>query len=324
VHRADYVIKRGFFALVTIFVAITINFFLFRVLPGNAVTNLARVPQSSPQLRHALTVQFGLDKPKWEQYFIYLKQLLHGNMGVSFAVQQPVSHLLLTDLRNTIPMVTVGTLAAVVVGVFTGVLSAWRRGSAPDHISTNLAIFFYAFPTQWLGMMLLILFAGVGLPVAGMVNPNAGVFYSEPFWQHLGDIGQHMILPAATLMLTAYGSYTLVVRSSLLETLGEDYVLTARAKGLPVRRIVWRHAVRNALLPMVTLIALDLGYIVGGAVLIEVIFSWPGIGESMYTAITQRDYPMLQGGFLILTVSVIALNFLSDLVYFRLDPRISQ
>jgi ABC-type dipeptide/oligopeptide/nickel transport system permease component len=321
VYRADFVIKRGFFAVVTVFVAITINFFLFRVLPGNAVTDLARVPQSSPQLRHALTVEFGLDKPKWEQYLIYLKELLHGNMGISFANQQPVSHLLLTDLKNTIPMVTVGTLAAVVIGVFTGVLSAWRRGSPPDHISTNLAIFAYAFPTQWLGMMLLILFAGV-LPSAGMTNPF--LFGPEPFWQHLGDVGQHMILPAATLMLTAYGSYTLVVRSSLLETLGEDYVLTARAKGLPVRRIIWRHAVRNALLPVVTLIALDLGYIVGGAVLIEVIFSWPGIGQAMFTAISQRDYPMLQGGFLILTVAVIALNFLSDLVYFRLDPRISQ
>jgi len=321
VYRADFVIKRGFFALMTVFVAITINFFLFRVLPGNAVTDLARVPQSSSQLRHALIVQFGLDKPKWEQYFIYLKQLLHGNMGISFANQQPVSHLLLTDLKNTIPMVTVGTLAAVVIGVFTGVLSAWRRGSPPDHISTNLAIFAYAFPTQWLGMMLLILFAGV-LPSAGMTNPF--LFGPEPFWQHLGDVGQHMILPAATLMLTAYGSYTLVVRSSLLETLGEDYVLTARAKGLPVRRIVWRHAVRNALLPVVTLIALDLGYIVGGAVLIEVIFSWPGIGQSMFTAITQRDYPMLQGGFLILAVSVVVLNLLADLAYFKLDPRISE
>jgi ABC-type dipeptide/oligopeptide/nickel transport system permease component len=133
-----------------------------------------------------------------------------------------------------------------------------------------------------------------------------------------------MILPALTLVLTAYGSYTLVVRTSVLETLGEDYVLTARAKGLPVRRIVWRHAVRNALLPMVTLIALDFGYIVGGALLIEVIFSWPGIGLAMYNAVTQRDYPMLQGGFLILTVSVIVLNFVSDLVYFRLDPRITQ
>jgi len=155
-----------------------------------------------------------------------------------------------------------------------------------------------------------------------MINPF--LFGPEPFWQHLGDVGTHMILPAATLMLTAYGSYTLVVRSSMLETLGEDYVLTARAKGLPPRRIVWRHALRNALLPMVTLIALELGYIVGGVLLIEVIFSWPGIGDAMYTAISQRDYPMLQGGFLILTVAVIVLNFVADLLYFRLDPRITS
>ncbi len=316
----DYVIKRGFFALVTIFVAITMNFFLFRVLPGSAVTDLARVPHASPQLQHALTVEFGLDKPKWLQYLIYLKNLAHGNLGVSFANQQPVRHLLLADLRNTIPMVTAGTVAAIAVGVFSGVLSAWRRGSPPDHASTSLAIFAYAFPTQWLGLMLLIVFAGV-LPAGGMSNPF--LFGPEPFWQHLGDVGTHMILPAATLMLTAYGSYTLVVRSSLLETLGEDYVLTARAKGLPVRSIVWRHAVRNALLPMVTLVALEVGYIVGGALLVEVIFSWPGIGDAMYTAIGQRDYPMLQGGFLILTISVIALNFLADLVYFRLDPRIT-
>ena len=168
--------------------------------------------------------------------------------------------------------------------------------------------------------MLLILFAGI-LPAGGMSDPF--LFTAEPFWQHLGDIAKHMILPAATLMLTAFGSYTLVVRSSMLETLGEDYVLTARAKGLPVRRIVWRHAVRNALLPMVTLIALELGFIVGGALLVEVIFSWPGIGLAMYSAIGQRDYPMLQGGFLILTVSVILLNFVADLLYFRLDPRIS-
>ncbi len=318
---ADYVVKRGFFALVTIFVAITINFFLFRVLPGSAVTDLARVPHASPQLRHALTVEFGLDKPKWLQYLLYLQNLAHGNMGISFANQQPVTHLLVADLNNTIPMVTVGTLLAIVVGVFTGVLSAWRRGSPPDHISTNLAIFAYAFPTQWLGLMLLILFAGL-LPAGGMTNQF--LFGPEPFWQHLGDVGTHMILPAATLMLTAYGSYTLVVRSSMLETLGEDYILTARAKGLPPRRIVWRHALRNALLPMVTLIALELGYIVGGVLLIEVIFSWPGIGDAMYTAIGQRDYPMLQGGFLILTVSVIVLNFVADLLYFRLDPRITS
>jgi len=321
VRRADYVIKRAFFALVTIFVAITLNFFLFRVLPGTAVTDLARVPHAGAQLRHALTVEFGLNKPKWEQYLIYLKELAHGNMGVSFLAQQPVSQLLLTDLKNTIPMVTVGTVISIIVGVCTGVLAAWRRGSVADHISTNAAIFAYAFPTQWLGLMLLVLLSGY-LPSAGMTWPF--LFSPEPFWQHLADVGQHMVLPALTLVLTAYGSYTLVVRTSVLETFGEDYVLTARAKGLPVRRIVWRHAVRNALLPMVTMIALDFGYIVGGALLIEVIFSWPGIGLAMYNAVTERDYPMLQGGFLILTISVIVLNFVSDLVYFRLDPRITE
>jgi ABC-type dipeptide/oligopeptide/nickel transport system permease component len=320
-RRADYVIKRAVFALITIFVAITLNFFLFRVLPGNSVTDLARVPHAGAQLKHALTVQFGLDKPKWQQYLLYLQQLAHGNMGISFNNRQPVTQLLLTDLKNTVPMVTVGTLASIIVGVFTGVLAAWRRGSVADQISTNTAVFAYAFPTQWLGLMLLILLSNY-LPTNGMTWEY--LLSPEPFWQHLGDIGQHMILPALTLMLTAYGSYTLVVRTSVLETLGEDYVLTARAKGLPVRRIVWRHAVRNALLPMVTMIAMDFGYIVGGALLIEVIYSWPGIGLAMYNAVTERDYPMLQGGFLILTISVIVLNFASDLIYFRLDPRISE
>jgi ABC-type dipeptide/oligopeptide/nickel transport system permease component len=320
-RRADYVIKRVFFALITIFVAITLNFFLFRVLPGNAVTDLARVPHAGAALKHALTVEFGLDKPKWEQYLLYLKQLAHGNMGISYASQQPVSSLLIADLKNTIPMVTAGTVLSIVVGVFTGVLAAWRRGSVADHISTNAAVFAYAFPTQWIGLMLLIWLANY-LPSHGMTWPI--LFSPEPFWQHWADVGQHMILPALTLFLTAYGSYTLVVRTSVLETLGDDYVLTARAKGLPVRRIVWRHAVRNALLPMVTMIAMDFGYIVGGALLIEYIFSWPGIGLAMENAVLERDYPMLQGGFLILTVSVIALNFLSDLIYFRLDPRITQ
>ncbi len=320
-RRADYVIKRAIFALITIFVAITLNFFLFRVLPGNAVTDLARVPHAGAQLRHALTVEFGLAKPKWQQYLLYLQQLLHGNMGVSFVNQQPVSNLLLTDLKNTVPMVTVGTLASIVVGVFTGVLAAWRRGSIADHVSTNTGRLCVRVPHP------------VARPDAAdpaVESPadqrdDLGYLFSpEPFWQHIGDVAQHMILPALTLMLTAYGSYTLVVRTSVLETLGEDYVLTARAKGLPVRRIVWRHAVRNALLPMVTLIALDFGYIVGGALLVEVIYSWPGIGLAMYNAVTQRDYPMLEGGFLILTISVIVLNFASDLVYFRLDPRITE
>jgi ABC-type dipeptide/oligopeptide/nickel transport system permease component len=319
----DYVLRRVGFALLTIFIAITVNFFLFRVLPGTIVSDLSRVPHATPQLRHALTVEFGLDKPKWEQYLYYLRELAHGNMGISFAYQQPVSHLLLNDLKNTIPMVTIGTLGAIVVGIATGILSAWRRGSVGDHVSTNLAIAFYAFPTQFLGLMLLILFGGL-LPTSGMENPYAGVFGYQSEMARVEDIGLHLILPALTLLLTLYGEFTLIMRSSMLETLGEDYVLTARAKGMKDRRVIARHVVRNALLPIATLVALSIGWIVGGAILIEYIFSWPGIGLAMWQAINQRDYPMLQGGFLILAVSVVLLNLIADLAYFKLDPRISE
>jgi ABC-type dipeptide/oligopeptide/nickel transport system permease component len=319
---ADYVIKRAGFALLTIFIAITINFFLFRVLPGNAVSDLARVPRATPELRHSLTVQFGLDKPKWQQYLIYLRELAHGNMGISFAYQQPVTSLLLNALKNTIPMVTIGTVGAIVVGIATGIVSAWRRGTSADHLSTNLAVAFYAFPTQFLGLMLLILLGGL-LPTSGMENPYAGVFGTQSTVARLQDIGLHMILPALTLLLTLYGEFALIMRSSMVETMGEDYVLTARAKGLPDRKIITRHVLRNALLPIATIVALSLGWIVAGAILIEFIFSWPGIGWALWNAINQRDYPMLQGGFLVLAVSVVLLNFLADLAYFRLDPRIT-
>jgi ABC-type dipeptide/oligopeptide/nickel transport system permease component len=320
---ADYIIKRVGFAALTVFMAITVNFFLFRVLPGSAVTDLSRVPHATPQLRHALEAEFGLNKPKWEQYLLYIGQLAHGNMGVSYAQQQPVFGLLVNALKNTIPMVTIGTVAAIVIGILTGVLSAWRRGSMADQASTNVAVAFYAFPTQFLGLMLLILFAGV-LPSSGMENYYASLLGQTSLLDRLKDIGLHMILPALTLCLTLYGEFTLIMRSSMLETLGEDYVLTARAKGLPDRKIVSRHAFRNALLPIATIVALSMGYIVAGAILIEFIFSWPGIGWTMWQAINQRDYPMLQGGFLILAVSVILLNLVADLLYFKLDPRIAE
>jgi len=319
----DYVIKRAGFAVLTIFVAVTVNFFLFRVLPGTAIADLSRVPNATPQLRHALAVEFGLNRPRWEQYLIYVKQLARGNMGVSYTQQQPVFGLLVNALKNTIPMVTVGTVAAILIGILTGLLSAWRRGSVAGQVSTNVAVAFYAFPTQFLGLMLLILLAGV-LPSSGMENYYASLLGQTSLFDRLKDIGLHMILPALTLCLTLYGEFALIMRSSMLETLGEDYVLTARAKGLPDRRIVWRHALRNALLPIATLVALSMGYIVAGAILIGFIFSWPGIGLTMWEAINHRDYPMLQGGFLILAVSVIVVNLIADLLYFKLDPRITE
>ena len=315
-----YIAKRVALAAGTVFVALTLNFILFRAAPGDAVSNLSRVPHASPALKEALRHEFGLDKSKWQQYWLYLEQLFHGNLGISFADQQPVSHDLAVALGNTIPMVLLGTVIAIFLGVLTGTLAAWRRGGVTDQVNTNVAIAFYSFPTQWLGLMLLILFAGV-LPTSGMsdeflINPT--------WWEHTVDVLKHMILPSATLALTLYGEYTLIARSAMLETLSEDYVLTARAKGLSNATVVRRHAFRNALLPTTTLVALSLGYVVGGAILIETVFSWPGIGRAVYQAVLQRDYPMLQGAFLILTLSVVVFNLLADLLYFRLDPRVTE
>jgi peptide/nickel transport system permease protein len=320
VRGADYVIKRVAFAIVTVFVAVTINFALFRLAPGSAVSNLSRVPHATQQLRDSLKQQFGLDKSKGEQYVIYLKQLLHGNLGVSYENEQPVSTNLRVALINTLPMVTLGTLFAIVFGTLTGMIAAWRRGTTTEGLTVTSALAFYSMPTHWLGLMLIIIFAGT-LPTGGMTNE----FLLNPsFWTHLKDLAAHIVLPALTLGLVLYGEYTLIVRSAMLETLGEDYILTARAKGLKPAAVVRKHALRNATLPIATLIALSLGYIVAGAILIETVFSWPGIGRAVYEAVLERDYPMLQGAFLVLTVSVVFFNLLADLIYFKLDPRITE
>jgi ABC-type dipeptide/oligopeptide/nickel transport system permease component len=319
-RRAEYVLKRIAFALMTVFVAITINFVLFRMMPGDAVSNLARVPHATPALRAELTKEFGLDKPMWQQYLLYLEQLGRANLGVSWVEQQgqPVWSILRNRLANTIPMAALGTAIAICIGVGGGVVAAWRRNTSLDHLNTNVAIGFYSFPTQWLALMVLILFAGV-LPSYGMHD----VFSSQMSrWESLLDALRHMILPSLTFALTLFGEYTLIVRSSMLETLGEDYVLTARAKGLSSWEIVRHHAAPNAMLPTVTLIALSLGYIVAGAILIEAVFTWPGIGLLTYDAVIHQDYPVLQGCFLVLTLSVIFFNLLADLFYVKLDPRI--
>jgi ABC-type dipeptide/oligopeptide/nickel transport system permease component len=320
VRGADYVIKRVGFALLTVLIAVTINFALFRLAPGSAITNLARVPHATPETRLALKRQFGLDKSKLAQYGIYLKQLARGNLGVSFENSQPVRNNLKTALINTLPMVLLGTIFAIVIGTLTGVLAAWRRGTAVEAASVTSALGFYSMPTHWLGLMLVILFTGI-LPTGGMSND----FLVNPsFWTHLKDLASHIALPSLTLGLVLYGEYTLIVRSAMLETLGEDYILTARAKGLRPGAILRKHALRNAMLPIATLVALSLGYIVAGAILVETVFSWPGIGRAVYDAVLARDYPMLQGAFLLLTVSVVALALTADLLYFKLDPRITQ
>jgi len=319
VRRADYVVKRVGAAILTTYVAVTVNFIIFRALPGTAVTNMSHVPDSGLGLQRALAREFGLNHSLLTQYGLYLWQLLHLNLGVSFDNQQPVVSNLATDLLNSIPMVTLATVFSVLLGIATGVIAAWRRDTALEHVSVVPALGFYATPVQWLGMIIIILFSSY-LPTTGRTDPY---LINPTFIQHWADVMEHMLLPSLTLGLVLYGQYTLIVRSAMLETMGEDYVLTAKAIGYSNGRIVRRFAFRNAMLPVVSVIALSLGFIVGGAILVETVFNWPGIGYAVYQAVLERDYPMLQGAFLLLTVSVIVCNLLADLVYFKLDPRIS-
>jgi ABC-type dipeptide/oligopeptide/nickel transport system permease component len=319
----DYLLKRTAFALVTVFVAVTLNFVIFRAVPGSPI-QAARCLHCTKQFKAALTKDLGLDKSKWEQYVLYMQGLAHGDLGKSFTDQQPVWDNLKTPIKNTLPMLVVGTVISIVLGIATGVIAAWRRGTLTDRLNVWTSLGFYAAPTQWLGLLVIFYIAlPYGLPAAGIHSTDFGVLSTPSTWDQIVDQTKHLILPALTLGLGLYGEYALIVRSSMLETLGEDYVLTARAKGLGNWAIVWRHGLRNAMLPLVTLIALSFGYILAGAIVVEDVFSYPGIGLATLDAIKDRNYPVLQGAFLILTLSVVFFNYVADLLYFRLDPRVT-
>ena len=320
----DYIAKRTLFAIVTVFVAITLNFVLFRALPGNAVSGL-RCQHCTKQFREAIVKQYGLDKPKLQQYFVYIERLAHGDLGTSIADNRPVWDDIKTPLVNTLPMIVAGTVISIVIGIISGVVAAWRRGTAADSANLWTALAFYAMPTQWIALLVIFYIAiPLGLPASGIESNTLGILSTPSTWDVFSDRVSHLFLPALTLGIGLYGEYSLVVRSSMLETLGEDYVLTARAKGMRNWAIVWKHALRNAMLPLVTLIALSLGSIVAGAIVVEDVFSYPGIGLATIDAISKRDYPVLQGIFLILTLSVIVANYIADLVYFKLDPRVTE
>jgi len=302
------------------FIAISFSFVLFRVLPGDVVTNMSRVPNMTKEAQAALRAQFGIDKPMVEQYGLYLEQLGRGNLGVSYQSQQPVLGEVLHAVGNTIPMVGLGTVAAILVGTLIGVTAAYRQGSARDRVITGAAMIVYSLPVQWVGLLLLVWLAG-WLPTSGMSDPY---LFDAGFWTTVQDRALHMLLPATCVALMLFGSFALVVRSSQLEALGDDHVLTARAKGYGNRRIVWREAFRSAMLPLITLSTLTLGFVIGGVVLVEAVFSWPGVGLGTVQAVAARDYPLLQGIFLFITVSVVGFNFLGDVLHSVLDPRVAE
>lgn len=316
-RTADYILKRSGVAVSTIFAAVTFNFVLFRLAPGSVVDTFARIPNAG-DLRDVIAKQFGLDEPYWAQYGLYLRNVVTGNFGLSYQNRRPVLTNIGHDLANTIPMVLIGTVLAIVVGGTIGVVAAARSGSKTDHFGVGGSMLLYSLPPQWVGLVLVVLLGGV-LPSSGITD----YFAEDPsFWDQLGSQAIHIILPSLTFALTLFGQFVLIMRASVLDTLSQDYILTARAKGLSRWAIVRRHALRNAALPGINQIAISLGYVVGGAILVEVVFSWPGVGLAIYQAVAARDYPMLQGLFLVLAVSVVLANFCADLLALWLDPRV--
>ncbi len=300
-----YVVRRLLIAIPTLWGVVTGAFIISRLLPGDPariMAGLNATQQQVDRLRH----QLGLDKPLWVQYQDYMGQLLHGNLGFSPHFSAPVAAQIAQRLPYTAELAVLATAIAVVVGVTIGVLAALRRNTLLDLILSAFAVFGVSMPVYWLGLMLILIFAIDlrALPAAGADSP------------------QSVILPAVTLALFSIGLIARMTRASMLEVLGQDYVRTARAKGAPHRRVVLKHALRNAVLPILTAIGLQFGGLLGGAVLTESVFGWPGVGQLLVNSIFYRDYPMVQGLVLLFGVTYVVINLLVDLMYAYVDPRI--
>lgn len=338
--RSRLIARKIGWALVTILFVITLNFFLFRVLPGDPARSGIRDPRLTQEAIEAIRVRFGLDKPVINcfqslnplefgdcavnplqtQFFIYVGNLLRGELGISYHTNRPVASLLGELLWNTLLLIGLGQVLAVILGMALGVVAAWKSRTAVDYSALLFSLTAWSLPTFWLGIILLFIGSSHwGLPIGGRLTP--GMVY-ESSWARWIDIGRHLILPTLTYTIIFLGEYMLIMRSTLLDVLSEDYILTAKAKGLSTFQILRDHALQNAMLPMVTIIALNLGFTVSGAIQIETVFSWPGLGGAIFTAVERRDYPMLQGAFLLIAVSVIFANLIADLLYSYLDPRV--
>ncbi len=333
-ERGNYILRKTAFAVVTLLAVIVFNFFLFRVLPGDPVKLIIHSPRMTREAQERIRVQFGLDKPVWvdtdrlrqgdilgaldTQFTAYVVNLFRGNLGISFTTRQDVARLLAERVWRTVVLLLGGEAVAILLGMALGLIAAWRRGTRLDAAILLWGLFSWALPTFFLGIILLILARG-HLPVGGMATPGLRPQDGLSYWL---DVAKHLILPTITMAIVYTGEYILIMRSGVMEVLAEDYILTAKAKGLSTFRVLRDHALKNAMLPMVTVIALTFGYTVGGAIQVETVFSWPGIGRLMYEAVQKRDYPVLQGSFLLLAVSVILANFLADLLYSVLDPRV--
>ncbi|MEI6619755.1 MAG: ABC transporter permease subunit [Betaproteobacteria bacterium] len=329
-----FVITRLGLVIPTFFGMTLLAFFLIRLVPGDPIETLAGERGIDP-VRHAqLLHAYGLDQPLWTQYGIYITKVLHGDLGKSIITQAPVMQEFLALFPATVELALCAMLFALLLGIPAGVLAAVKRNSVYDHGLMGAALTGYSMPIFWWGLLLILLFSvqlgwtpvSGRIAVAYFIEPSTGFLLidsalSDEKGAFLSALG-HLILPTMVLGTNPLAVVARMTRSAMLEVLGEDYVRTARAKGLPPWRVVGIHALRNAMVPVVTVIGLQVGVLFTGAILTETIFSWPGVGKWLIEAIARRDYPVLQGGMLLLGLIVMAVNVLVDLTYGLINPRI--
>ena len=320
-----FALRRAGFFLLTLWAALSLNFLLPRIMPGSpveaAIASL-HVPLTTSEL-NAIAAQFGIQSHQSlvSEYFTYLGHTLTGNLGVSFVhFPTPVTTYIATGIWWTLGLVGVTTVLAFLLGTAVGAISAWRRGSRLDSTLPPLLVFTTAIPYFWVGLMLILIFSSVlgWLPDKGGYTLGATPALSLSF---IGDVLEHAILPALALLITSIGGWVLTMRNTMVGTLTEDYVRMARAKGLPARRIMVSYAARNAILPNLTGFAMSLGFVVSGAILVEYVFNYPGVGFMLFNAVQGSDYPLMQGLFLMITVAVLLCIVLSDIATAILDPR---
>lgn len=319
---AAYLARRLAAALLTLLAVAVILFILFRMMPGDPTAQVIS-PALDEAAQARLKQAFGLDLPVWQQLLIHLKNLATFEWGRSFTSGQPVAELLAHWMVNTLLLMTTGLLLAISLGIVLGICMAARRGGALDHVATVIGLVCQAAPPFVIGILLLMglsfrleLFPSGGMFTAGSDPASTWALMTSPDFLH------HLALPTLTITVLYLATPMLVMRDSMLEVLGSDFVEYARAKGLSPARVLFRHAARNSLLAVVTVSSLILGFAIGGQVVIETVFSWPGMGKAMVDAALQHDYPVAQGAFFLLAAIVIGLNLLTDLSYSLLDPRI--
>jgi peptide/nickel transport system permease protein len=319
-----FLLQRIAFYLFTAWAAITLNFFIPRMIPGDPVSSLISKYQGrlSTDAIQSLRVLFGLDTSQnlWDQYLDYWKQLFHGDLGLSFTFfPTPVSEIIATSLPWTLGLVGITTIISFLLGTGLGVVAGWRRGSWIDGL-LPATTFLSSIPYFWLGLVAIALLAGPGsfFPSSGGYEPGLVPAFDQYF---IGSAVQHSLLPAATILVSSMSGWILGMRNMMVTVSAEDYITVAHAKGLSERRVALTYAARNALLPNVSGFALALGFIVGGTLLVEIVFSYPGLGYQLFQAVGAKDYPLMQGIFLVITISVLVANLLADVAYLLLDPR---